>query len=346
MDALNQRQKNILYHVINTYLATMQPIGSRTLTVKKGLGCSAATIRNEMYDLEKLGFLTHPHVSSGRIPTDKGYRYYVDHLIQQEKIPNDIANKIRYEFKQKIEHIEELIEKTSHIVATISHETCIAVLLRPHSFCFKQVNLVKLDATRVLILWITTSGLVKNDIIELGTIDEEYLKYVANFLNTELTGLPLEDVEAYILNKLSQERDSLYKVYTWANEIIQQTLTENHFGGSLFLDGRNYLLEKPEFQDVVQSKRLFKILDDKKELFDLLNATCQTSPNCTVYIGKENHSHDLWNCSLISASFKLRDQVIGSINILGPKRIRYRSGISLLNYMTQYINNTINRFEK
>jgi len=345
MDALNQRQKNILYHVINTYLATMQPIGSRTLTMKKGLGCSAATIRNEMYDLEKLGFLTHPHVSSGRIPTDKGYRYYVDYLIQQEEISNDIADKVRYEFKQKIEHIEELIEKTSHIVATISHEICIAVLLKPHSFCFKQVNLVKLDATRVLVLWITTSGLVKNDIIEFETIDEKYLKYIANFLNTELTGMPLEEIEAFILDKLSQERDSLYKVYTWANAIVQQTLAKNQITGSLFLDGRNYLLEKPEFQDIAQSKRLFEILDDKKELFDLFKSTYQTSPDCTVYIGKENHSHDFWNCSLISASFKLRNQAIGSINILGPKRIRYRSGISLLNYITHHINNTINRFE-
>ena len=345
MNKLDQRKANILNYVIEAYLQTMQPVGSRTLTRKYDLSISAATIRNEMFDLEEMGYVMHPHTSAGRIPTDKGYRYYVDYLLSHETIPAHLAKKIKNEFKEQLESIEDLIEKTSHIVATLSQETCIAVLFRPNYFLFKQIDLVLLDARRILVIWITTSGLVQNDIIDLSEeITEEYLQKISCFLNAELVGLPLEQIESTILQKLSTQRDSVYRLYQWANMIVKATLAKNKNEGSVCLEGRSYLFEKPEFHDIEKTKRLLQILEDKHELFGLLRHDNQ-SMGLRVLIGKENLYQDLWDCSLISASYSLRDLCIGTINILGPKRICYSRIISLLQYMSNLMTEKINKLE-
>ena len=345
MDTLNERKEEILQYVINSYIDTMQPIGSRTLTRKYDLHLSAATIRNEMYDLEEMGFLTHPHISAGRIPTDKGYRYFVDHLLEKEHIPEDSIRLIKKEFKKRLESIDDLIEKTSRIVSTISQEACIAVLFRPHYFLFKQVDLIPLDDRRILVIWVTTLGLVKNEIVDLKeTISAEYLQRISHFLNAELSGRPLEEIETYILRKLEKQRDSLYRIYQCASQIVKASLAGREHYEKLYLDGRTFILGKPEFQNIQKTKRIFEILENKYELLGLLD-TYYEDTMVKVRIGKENRCHDLWDCSLISALYTLRGSCIGTINILGPKRIHYGRLITLLRYISGMMTETVNKLE-
>ena len=345
MDTLSVRKEEILQYVINSYIDTMQPIGSRTLTRKYDLNLSAATIRNEMCDLEELGFLTHPHISAGRVPTDKGYRYFVDHLLAKERIPEESIRVIKKEFKRKLDSISDLIEKTSRIVSTISQEACIAVLFRPDYFLFKQIDLIPLDERRILVIWVTTLGLVKNEIVDLKeTISADYLQRISHFLNSELRGRPLEEIESYILRKLEKQRDSLYRMYQYANQIVKASLVEKTHHEKLYLEGRNFILGKPEFQNIQKTKRIFEILEDKYELLDLLDDYYEDT-TIKVRIGKENRCHDLWDCSLISALYTLRGSCIGTINILGPKRIHYGRLITLLRYISGMMTETVNKLE-
>ncbi|MBU1864067.1 MAG: heat-inducible transcriptional repressor HrcA [Candidatus Omnitrophica bacterium] len=345
MNKLSQRKSDILHHIIDSYREIMQPVGSRVLTKKLGCHLSAATIRNEMYDLEELGYITHPHTSAGRIPTDKGYRYYVDNLLQDEVISENIARTLKKEFKKKLDDIDDLIEKTSHIVSAISHEACIAVLFRPRCFLLKQINLIPLEAHRILVVWMSSSGVVKHDIIDFKEhITQEYLQKISNFLNQELVGLPLEQIESYLLRKLSKERDSLYQVYQWAKPIIKTIFTQKKLSGNIYLEGKNHILEKPEFNDVSTIKRIFGILEDKKELLDLLDIhSCDT--NIKIRIGKENRCHDLWDCALISTQYTLRNEYLGTINIIGSKRMCYGHLISLLQHISCLMTETVNKLE-
>ncbi len=343
MDTLSLRKEEILEYVIKTYIDSMQPIGSRTLTKKYEINLSAATIRNEMFDLEEMGYLTHPHISAGRVPTDKGYRYFVDHLLEEEHINDDSIRMIKKEFKKKLDCIDDLIEKTSRIVSSVSQEACIAVLFRPHYFLFKQVDLIPLDERRVLAIWITTSGLIKNEIVDLReNITSEYLQRISIFLNSELSGLPLEEIESHILRKLTQRRDSLYQVYQFANQIVKSTLNRKDSKVRLYLEGRNYILNKPEFHDINKTKRLFEILEDKYGLLDMLSDDYENTI-IKVLIGKENRCHDLWDCSLVSAKYQLRGSCIGTINILGPKRINYSRVISLLRFISDVMTEAVNK---
>ncbi len=342
---LSDRKKEVLFHIIELYVDTVQPVSSKRLTQKVHKSVSAATIRNEMCDLEDMGYITHPHTSAGRVPTDKGYRYYVDHLLHRASIPQEDMFRIKSGLKERIEDLEYFMEKISRIVAAISHETCIAVLFRPYSFLFKQVYLFPLDNGRLRIIWLTTSGLVSNEVIDLGEdISAEYVQKITNFLNTELKGMPLDEIENLILGKLSAERSSLYDIYSCAQQIARKSITQNRNEQKMFLDGRNYFLEKPEFYDADKTRQVFQMLESKDELFSLLYDN-STSERIKVSIGKENGCDNFWDCSLISARCQLRNCDVGSIHVLGPRRIHYGRVVSLLEYISDVMTKTFNRFD-
>lgn len=343
MDTLTPRQKEVLNHIIDLYLETMQPVGSRIVTKRFEQPLSAATIRNEMCDLEDMGYITHPHTSAGRVPTDKGYRYYVDNLLQTATVPYSVVQTIKKEFKQKIDSLEDLIVKTTHVLSTITHETCVSILFQPQCYYFKQVNLVALDAKRVLVIWVTTTGVVTNDIVEFadGVVPDE-LERMSRFLNAELAGLSLPEIEEHIVSKLLAERNSLYQLYERAGQIVKATLIDKKDVGTVCLDGRNYLLDKPEFSDLARTKRLFALLDDKEVLLNIFGRRHTHSPaGMSIRIGQEIETDDLRDCSLIGARYMLRDTCVGTINILGPKRICYRSSIGLLQLMSKMMTETM-----
>lgn len=346
MSELSERKQKILYYIICIYTDTMQPVGSRALCRHYDLSLSAATVRNEMCDLEEMGFITHPHTSAGRIPTDKGYRFFVDHMLQEKKIPQDTLKRIQDLYRKRIDTIEDLIQTTTEIISTISHETCLAVLFRPELLFFKQVSLVLLDPKRLLVIWVTTSGNVSNHIMTLKEeLTQEYIKRIENYLNSELCGMQLQDIEGHVLQQLTNERDSLYKIYTWARHITQASIGKNIGSEKVFLNGRNFLLEKPEFMDIAKTKRLFDLFENKKALIDVVRPLEQNGGSVIIRIGKENSSDDLWDCSLVSAQYHYRNVDMGTINILGPRRLHYGQAVRLLKHISHMMTETLNQFE-
>ena len=342
---LSARKSRVLRYIITAYLDSMLPVGSNEICDREGLKVSAATIRNDMGELEKLGFITHPHTSAGRIPTDKGYRYYVDNLLEDEDIPADVARRIQGVYKKKIKNLDDLIDKTSRIVSTLSQQTCIAAVFRPDFFVFKQVQLVQLDAGQILVIWITTAGIIRHAVIDMKEpVSLEYLQRIANFLNKELAGLPLEQVTAVISKCLKKQRDSLHKVVEWAGRIVSETLTDTEFEDQLVLEGRNYIFQKPDFNNLDVTRRIFELLDDKKQLLSIIE-TPFLGENISVSIGEESGCRELIDCSVITTGIKLRDKNIGAISIIGPKRISYGYGISLLQHISNIVNREIDRID-
>jgi len=342
---LSNRKKEVLYYIIQSYVDNMQPVSSKALTSNFKNSISAATIRNEMSELEELGFITHPHTSAGRIPTDKGYRYYVDYLLQHDSLHPQTAEYIKSEFEKKIESLEDVIIKTARIVSTVSHEACVAAVFNPTFLMFKQVNLVMIDVRRILVIWVTTAGTVHNSIV---TIDEgfsvEDLKQIENLLNEELDGLPLDEIERVILDKLSQEHTALYEIYRRARFIVQSSLIQNENEFKISLDGRQYLLEKPEFQDVDKTRRLLVLLENAHELRTLIHDDSQGT-QISVRIGQENNFDEMWDCSMVSASYKVRNIKAGTITVLGPRRIHYEQVIPLVTHISNILAVTLNRIE-
>lgn len=342
---LSNRKKEVLYYIIQSYVNNMQPVSSKALTANFKNSISAATIRNEMSELEELGFITHPHTSAGRVPTDKGYRYYVDYLLQQDSVQPQTAEYIKSEFADKIESLEDLIIKTARIVSTVSHETCVAAVFSPTFLMFKQVNLVALDHQRILVIWVTTAGTVHNSIVFIDEgVSSERLKHIENMLNSELDGLPLDEIERAILDKLSQERTALYEVYHWARYIVQTTLSQSNDDFKVSLDGRQYLLEKPEFKDVSKTKRIFTLLENSRELRALIDDDCE-SALISVRIGHENSFDEMWDCSLVKATYKVRNIKAGTITVVGSRRIHYEKVIPLVDHISSILAVMLNKIE-
>jgi heat-inducible transcriptional repressor len=342
---LSNRKKEVLYYIIQSYVENMQPVSSKALTANFKESISAATIRNEMSELEEMGFITHPHTSAGRIPTDKGYRYYVDYLLQQDIIQPHTAEYIENEITDKIESLEDLIIKTARIVSTVSHEACVAAVFSPTFLMFKQVNLVALDHKRILVIWITTAGTVHNSTVVMDEgVSGAKLKQIENMLNSELGGLPLDEIERVILDKLSQERTALYEVYHWARYIVQTTLTQSSYDFKMSLGGRHYLLEKPEFKDVRKTKRIFTLLENSRELRSLIDDDCENAL-VSVRIGQENSFDEMWDCSLIKATYKVRNIKAGTITIVGSRRIHYEKVIPLVDYISSILAVRLNKIE-
>lgn len=342
---LSDRKKEVLYYIIQAYIESSQPVSSKSLTSKFKNSISAATIRNEMSELEELGYITHPHTSAGRVPTDRGYRYYVDYLLQRSALSDSSVHIIKNEYGVKLENLDNLINKTARIVSTLSHEACVAAVFSDTFLTFKQVNLVFLEPQRVVVIWTTSSGIVKNSIIDMPEgISADLLKQIENFLNKELEGLPLDEVEAFVMKKLSQERNDVFKIYKWAQYVITNTLMPNSQVYKISLDGRQYLLEKPEFKDFNKTCRLFNLLEDSDDLVSIIGDS-SLSTSLTVRIGKENHYDDMWDCSVVSTNYYVRNVKAGSISVVGPRRLQYERIIPLLGHISQIITETLNKIE-
>lgn len=339
---LSERKQTVLKNIINAYLQTMQPVGSKGLAADGSLDVSAATIRNEMNELEKMGFITHPHTSAGRIPTDKGYRYFVDNLLGEDELPSEVAKAIESEYRRKIRSLDDLIDKTSRIVSTLTQQICVAALVKPERLILKQVQLVLLDTTRVLVIWISTMGTVKHSIVDMKeTMDVAYLQRIANYLNSELAGEPLENVVPVLTQRLRQERDSLHHVLRGAQRLVKASMihqSENDF--TLALEGRNFIFDKPDFEDASTAKGIFEIFDNREKLFSLLPVN-SSDRSVVVRIGRECGADVLSECMLMSSNLYIDTEPVGMITILGPKRSSYGYGISLLGYISEIVNDQI-----
>jgi len=336
MDPLKERQKELLGMIVDTYVETVNPVGSHTIAKRYRNAFSPATIRNEMRDLEELEYLTHPHTSAGRIPTDRGYRYYVDHLMQEAKMNARDVKFIAQEYRERMGNMETLIERTSKILSTLSAQAGFVMFPLFQEMVLKRVELTPLGRQHLLVVWVASHGFVQDRVIDMGEeISASELERLKGFLNRELCGLVLDEVKPHVLKKLEGARDSLKFLYQMAHRIVSSTLP-TAVPRKLLMEGSGNILRQPEFEDWEKSRRLFKILEAKESLLELVQAQ-GSREGVQIHIGLEHQCQDIWDCSFVTAEYRLHQKPVGLLGILGPRRMTYNRMVSLVHYVSNCV---------
>ena len=334
MDDLKDRQKEVLKFIVATYVKSVSPVGSRTIAKYYQNELSPATIRNEMHDLEERDYIRQPHTSAGRVPTDKGYRYYVDHLIVEAKIAPHVASLVAREYRNRVENIENLVERTSRILSTLSEQAGLVTFPAFEDLVLKRIELTSLGARRLLVVWVTDNGLIQNRVIDMKEeIPDEELIRIKRFLNQELEGMLLNQIRPCLGEKLERARDAIRALCETARFIVFESFPKTD-EKRLSIEGSRYILEQPEFQDWEKSRRLFKTIESKESLVDLVGKIPERQ-GVRVQIGVEHHCNDIWDCSFVTAQYRVHQRPVGTLGILGPRRMQYDRIISLVDFVSR-----------
>ncbi len=328
---LDDRKLKILYAIINSYILSAEPIGSRTITKQYDLGVSSATIRNEMSDLEDLGYLNKPHSSAGRVPSDKAYRLYVDQLLKmlKPKIDYDKKEEIKKVLLKESREIDHLLQNSAKILSAITSYTALAVSPKMKGARIKLIQLVPIDEHQVLMTIVSDTGVVKNSIFRLNTgISEDQINTISNMLNDKLKGLPVDKINDDLANEIIKEIYDYKNIIDSVIPVINKAL-EDIYDVDIYADGITKILDFPEYKDLEKAKTFISFIEDKDMIVDLLLNNSITQ-DIEISIGSENVYAPIKDCSLITANYRLGDKVIGKIGVIGPTRMDYYNAISNL----------------
>ncbi len=325
-EELEGREKLILDAIIKQYINQAEPIGSRTISKKIDLPLSPATIRNIMADLEEKGFLHHPHTSAGRIPTDRGYRYYVDNILK--KHTRKKTKKKGLELLSNLHEREDLMEETCKILSFLSKYVGIAISPRITELRMKHMDFISLGPHRILVVFISETGLVFDRIIEVKEpYTEQELSMMHQFVNENYGHLNIVQIREKLMELVSEER-MLYKTLSDSINLLSEEISKSQVE-SFYLQGHSNILKHPEFADLQKIKSLFNALEEKIKLIRLLDK-CIDYEGVQVTIGTENEDLDIRGCSIVMARYRMGSRINGVLGVIGPTRMRYPEVIELV----------------
>jgi heat-inducible transcriptional repressor len=325
-----ERNKRVLQAVIDSYIASGLPVGSTVLVKKYDFGVSSATLRNIMAELEELGYLTHPHTSAGRIPTDLGYRYYIDSLISIEKDTDDFGDQLRNAPPLHGDDLHELMEEASRFLASLSQ--CAGVVVAPlePEVRYKHIEFIRLRGSQVLIIFVTASGIVQNKLIELDEgIRQQDLNQFSAYLGDEIANWTLPEVRQRLIEKLREDKlifSQLMEETVRASQEVKDRENE-----MVYIGGASQMLENPDFATVDKMRALFKAFEDKYKLLKLLDRSAAAA-GIKVFIGSENPYFEMQGCSMVVSGYKAGANVVGTLGVIGPTRMKYRQVIQVVDY--------------
>jgi heat-inducible transcriptional repressor len=345
---LDSRGQVILTAIINEHFVTGEPVGSKVLADRfaNASGMSSATIRNVMGELEEMGMLEQPHTSAGRVPTDAGYRYYVDNLLGVLSISDDdlftIGEELGIRNTEPFDTPDRLLERTSHLLSALSNNVGIVVSPSLADDRLQHIEFVNLTDNRVLVVLVSTPNIVHHKIIRLNTaFTREELDRTANYLNSEFSGKSLAEIRVEILRLMHEERTLFDKLLQTAVILCSQSIeSEEDRMGEVFVDGTTNILTKRDFADLERLRELLQAISEKSRLMQVLTECIGrggvSSGDVQVVIGSENRTPTLQNCSLISAPYRIGDgTAVGTLTVLGPTRIEYARMISIVSYIAR-----------
>ncbi|HHY46894.1 MAG TPA: heat-inducible transcription repressor HrcA [Firmicutes bacterium] len=331
---IDERKKLILRAVTDEYISTAEPVGSRSIARRYNLGISPATIRNEMADLEEAGYLEQPHTSSGRIPSDKGYRFYVDVMLEPKEPSRSLKQRILREFIQRQGEIEALIQHTAKILATLTNQAALVISPSFQESTIQHIRLLPLDEMRLLVVLVTDPGFVNTRIVELSRgISGGDIERISGYLNGRLKGLTIRDLRATLVNEIQSELSRYRSLAEEATSLLVQALDDTG-PERIYREGTVNMLGQPEFQDVKKVKGLLEVLEEDGLMFEALSGT-PPGRGTEVVIGHENRHAGLYPCSIVSASYEIKGRVSGAIGIIGPTRMDYSRIVALVKYVSE-----------
>ena len=339
---LSKREKEILQNLISYYITTADPVGSRVIANKFKMGISSATIRNTLQDLEELGLVQQPHTSAGRIPTDLGYRVYVDYLLKPEELNENEKQYIKDSILKEGRGINELLGQTCRVLSDITNQLGVTIAPRFDAGILKAINLIPITGERLMVVVVVRSGLARNVIIEIeATISDAALREVEIILNERLAGLSLGHIKETISKRLADlsGHGKLIKLIIDSRDKIW---TEER-SEDVHLAGADHLVQQPEFSDLRKVSELIKMIEDGKGLSDFLTQAIEEG--LIITIGKENKLKEVMNCSLVSSTYRV-GEVSGTIGIIGPTRMEYDKLVSVVTYTAKMISEVLSGIDK
>ena len=333
-EELDARKRKILQAIIEEYIETAEPVSSGNLVKNGALRCSSATIRNEMADLEKIGFLEQPHTSSGRIPSEKGYRYYVDELLREDDISRKEMELIKQRLETKVNALEDLTKIATTTLSEITHYTTIAIGPNVNNHNIIDIKFVLLGTRVLMAVILTDSGIIRESIIKFDEdITQEQVNDLTVIFKNKLVGKPLEKlngpIEDFIMAEMKTGINIIQKIIKEINKLIDDS-------NRVYLEGTNKVVDMPEFKKVDIAKDFLNVLDAKNLVADVLNTG--VANDISVYIGSESDKEELKNFSIVTFNHLLEDKDIGTIGIIGPKRMDYSKVISVMKYINKKLN--------
>ncbi len=329
---LDERKLKILQAIIRTYLDTGEPVGSRTISKYTDLNLSSATIRNEMSDLEDMGYIIQPHTSAGRIPSDKGYRLYVDTMLDAKT--NEVNN-LKEELTQKADKIDDVLKQVAKFLAANTNYASMVSGPRYQSKRVKFIQITSVDEEHLLAVIVLDNNAVKNQMIRVEeSVEEEQIVKLNFVLNTTLNGLDVMDMNLALIQKLKEQVGSHTKVIDSVLEVIGKTLVEED-DLEVYTSGATNILKYPELADKSKAADLLGAFEEKKIINNWLGLpdkqNTEESHDIQVYIGDETQVESMKDCSMVTATYKIQEGVYGKIGIVGPKRMDYDKVVGTLN---------------
>lgn len=332
---LDDRKLKILQAIIRNYLATGEPVGSRTISKFTDLNLSSATIRNEMADLEELGYIIQPHTSAGRIPSDKGYRLYVDEILKEKTAEVEGLKEVLVE---KTDKMETMLKQVAKLLAVNTNYASMITTPQYRSKKVKFIQITGVDANQVLAIIVLEGNIVKNKMILIGEpLSNETILKLNIVLNTFLQGLDLSEINLALIKKMKEQAQEHTAVVSDILDAIAQAISEEE-DVEVFTSGATNILKYPELNDTEKASELLYTLEEKKQLTELMSQETNASDNrgIQVYIGSETPVESMKDCAVVTATYQIEEGVYGKIGIIGPKRMDYEKVVQTLqNLMTQ-----------
>ena len=338
---LNERKKKILQIIIEDYISSAEPVGSRTIARKYDLGLSPATIRNEMSDLELLGYLEQPHTSAGRIPSAQAYRFYVDALIEPGTLTDNDMALIDGWYNERRRNIDDIFQSTAKILSRMTQNVSMVLTNQQTIANFCYLKFLPLDSQHAILCIVADDGSIDTNVVDipLGMSSEE-MDYLAGKMSKLLEDRNLSDISVEILQNVHTdvvEDKLIFSSLLQAVRILSGRRQEQ----KVFLGGTKQLLNQPEFRDVERVRNLLGILEEEKVLKDLLQGG--EDSGLKVTIGSENKFTGIQDCSMVQATYRLNGQIVGTMAVLGPTRMEYGKVISVMDYLHKYLKTILDK---
>ena len=340
---LSERSKKILHAVVQSYINYPDPVGSRIVTKRFSFGLSPATIRNIMADLEEMGFLAQPHTSAGRIPTDLGYRFYVDSLVKESDLNSNIEIEILQGLYRRLEvlknNIDLLLSETTKSLSMLSHYLGVAMSPTPDMTTLRKINLLKYKADKVAVVLFTDEGVIKNKIIAINSeVTQKDLNRIASYLNSEFAGSTFDEIKVKLVKEMAKEKVRCDHLISRAMRICREALCFPL--NELFISGLSEVLDLPDFADLRTIRELSKAVEDKHNIIKLLDRISE-SEGVKIVIGSENEQDELKKLSLVASPCMENDRSVGVVGLIGPTRMNYAKAIYIVENTAKFISRMI-----
>ncbi len=343
---LDDRKVTILKAIIKTYLETGEPVGSRTISKFTDLKLSSATIRNEMSDLEEMGYIQQPHTSAGRIPSDKGYRFYVDQIMQEKE---QEVTEVKELMIQRVDRIELILKKLAQLLAANTNYAAMISGPQYHQNKLKFIQLSQMDETKLLVVIVVEGNLIKNAMIDIPLeISQEELLNLNILLNSALNGLTIEEINLDVISRLKEQAGAHSSVVDLVLNEVALAIRADDEDLQIYTSGATNIFKYPELSDGEKASQLISTLEQKDKLQKLISDVneAEGGSGIQVYIGDETPLHTMKDCSVVTANYELGEGIHGTIGIIGPKRMDYERVLSTLKHLMKQLDATFKNEER